>query len=66
MPNPQTPPAPMPDGGIVVKLSPRSVPDTVARLSDLVSEKGLKPFALIDHSGEAEAKSVSVQLGWGT
>jgi uncharacterized protein (DUF302 family) len=44
-----------PDGGVVTKLSSRSVADTVARLSALVTERGLKLFALIDHSGEAEA-----------
>jgi uncharacterized protein (DUF302 family) len=43
------------DAAIVTKLSPWSVADTVARLSALVAEKGLKLFALIDHSGEAEA-----------
>jgi len=43
------------DAAIVTKLSPRSVADTVARLSALVAEKGMKLFALIDHSGEAEA-----------
>ncbi|HLH14156.1 MAG TPA: DUF302 domain-containing protein [Solirubrobacteraceae bacterium] len=41
--------------GLVTKLSPRSVPDTVARLSELVRAKGLKLFAVIDHSGEARA-----------
>jgi uncharacterized protein (DUF302 family) len=43
------------DAAIVTKLSPRSVADTVERLSALVAEKGLKLFALVDHSGEAEA-----------
>lgn len=43
------------DAAIVTKLSPRSVADTVARLSALVAEKGMKLFAVIDHSGEAEA-----------
>ncbi len=43
------------DNAIVTKLSPVSVADTVARLSALVNEKGMKLFALIDHSGEAEA-----------
>ena len=38
---------------VVTKSSPRSVPDTVARLSDLIAERGLKEFAVIDHSGEA-------------
>jgi uncharacterized protein (DUF302 family) len=38
---------------VVTKLSPRSVEATVATLSGLVSEKGMKLFAVIDHSGEA-------------
>jgi uncharacterized protein (DUF302 family) len=42
----------MPDW-IVTKLSPRSVADTVARLSQIVEAKGLELFAVIDHSGEA-------------
>ncbi|HUA46052.1 MAG TPA: DUF302 domain-containing protein [Solirubrobacteraceae bacterium] len=40
---------------VVTKLSPWSVTDTVARLSAIVAAKGLKVFAVIDHSGEAEA-----------
>lgn len=40
---------------VVTKLSPWSVTDTVARLSAVVAAKGLKLFAVIDHSGEAEA-----------
>jgi uncharacterized protein (DUF302 family) len=38
---------------IITKSSPRSVPDTVARLSEVVAAKGLKLFTVIDHSGEA-------------
>jgi uncharacterized protein (DUF302 family) len=57
---PQTPASEQLDGAIVTKLSPRSVTDTVARLSSLVAEKGMKLFAVIDHSGEAEA--VGLQL----
>jgi uncharacterized protein (DUF302 family) len=49
------------DAGIVTKLSPRSVPDTVARLEELVAAKGLKLFAVIDHSGEAEANGLSLR-----
>jgi len=37
----------------VTKLSPRSVEETVAILSRLVTDKGMKLFAVIDHSGEA-------------
>jgi uncharacterized protein (DUF302 family) len=36
------------------KLSPYSVDETVTRLSEIVTAKGLKLFAVIDHSGEAE------------
>ena len=47
--------------GIVTKLSPRSVPDTVARLTDLLSGKELKLFAVIDHG--AGALSAGLELG---
>ncbi len=47
--------------GIVTKLSPWSVTDTVARLSAIVSAKGLKVFAVIDHSGEAEAVGLKLR-----
>jgi uncharacterized protein (DUF302 family) len=46
--------------GIVTKVSPCSVADTVARLHAVVASKNLKLFAVIDHSGEAEA--VGLQL----
>ena len=39
--------------GVVTKLSPRSVGETVAALTGLVTDKGMKLFAVIDHSGEA-------------
>jgi uncharacterized protein (DUF302 family) len=47
----------MPDAGegIVTKLSPWSVADTVSRLSAAVTGKGMKVFAVIDHAGEAGA-----------
>ena len=40
--------------GVVTKLSRASVADTVARLSSMIEAKGLKLFAVVDHSGEAE------------
>lgn len=40
--------------GVITKASPRSVPDTVSRLTEMVEAKGIKVFAVIDHSGEAE------------
>jgi uncharacterized protein (DUF302 family) len=54
-------PAPNATPGIVTKESPRSVADTVARLVDLVAERDLKLFAVIDHSGEAEAKGLELR-----
>jgi uncharacterized protein (DUF302 family) len=40
---------------IVTKVSPRSVDETVTRLSEIATARGLKVFAVIDHSGEAAA-----------
>ena len=50
----------MPDW-IVTKPSPRSVPETVQRMSELASAKGLKLFTVIDHSGEAAAKGLELR-----
>lgn len=47
--------------GVVTKLSSRSVEDTVAALQTLVSDKGLKVFAVIDHSGEASAVGMNLR-----
>jgi uncharacterized protein (DUF302 family) len=46
---------------IVSKLSPRSVPDTVARLTGMLSGKGLKLFATIDQSAEASAAGLTLR-----
>jgi uncharacterized protein (DUF302 family) len=46
--------------GVVTKVSPRSVADTVDRLVRLVHDKNMKVFAVIDHSGEA--KNVGLDL----
>lgn len=40
--------------GLITKASPRSVADTVSRFVEIVQAKGVKVFAVIDHSGEAE------------
>ena len=45
---------------VVTKGSPRSVPDTVARLTNMLAARGLKLFAVIDQS--AEASRVGMQL----
>ena len=38
---------------VTTKLSPRSVDETLSRLTTVVTTKGLKVFGLIDHGGEA-------------
>lgn len=47
--------------GIVVKTSPRPVPETVERLAGLVVQRGMKLFAVIDHSGEARASGLDLR-----
>ena len=44
----------------VTKLSPRSVADTVSRLIDMIAERGMKLFAVIDQS--AEARQAGLEL----
>jgi uncharacterized protein (DUF302 family) len=40
--------------GIVSKPSKYSVPESLHRLETILTAKGIKVFALVDHSGEAE------------
>jgi len=40
--------------GVVTKACPRPVADAVNRLRQIIDEKGLVLFAVIDHSGEAK------------
>jgi uncharacterized protein (DUF302 family) len=47
--------------GVTTKLSPRSVQDTVDRLSTIVTSKGLKVFTVVDHSGAAEANGLELR-----
>jgi uncharacterized protein (DUF302 family) len=47
--------------GVTTKLSPRSVEDTVERLSAIATAKGLNVFAVIDHSGAAEANGLALR-----
>jgi uncharacterized protein (DUF302 family) len=47
--------------GIVTKESAGSVADAVARLTELVREKRLKLFAVIDHSGEARGAGLELR-----
>ncbi len=46
---------------VTTKLSPRSVTDTVERLSATVTAKGMKVFAVIDHGGEAESNGLHLR-----
>src|ERR1700683_1329776 len=45
---------PNPENGMVTIPSRQSVDQTVQKLEALLQAKGVKLFALIDHSGEAE------------
>jgi uncharacterized protein (DUF302 family) len=47
--------------GIVTKLSPHPVPDTVSKFTDMISAKGLKLFAVIDQSAEARQVGLSLR-----
>lgn len=51
------------DGGesVVTKVSPWSVADTVSRLSAVAAARGMKVFAVIDHSGEAAASGLELR-----
>jgi uncharacterized protein (DUF302 family) len=46
---------------VVTKETARSVADTVRLLSDTVVAKGMKVFAVIDHSGEAAAHGLTLR-----
>jgi uncharacterized protein (DUF302 family) len=48
------------EGDVTTKVSQRSVADTVARLAELVTAKGMKLFAVIDQA--AEARRVGLEL----
>jgi uncharacterized protein (DUF302 family) len=47
--------------GVVTKNCPRSVVDTVEFLSELVTAKGMKVFAVIDHAAEARAHGLELR-----
>jgi uncharacterized protein (DUF302 family) len=40
-------------GGITTKVSPRSVPETRTRLTEILAEKGMQVFAVIDQQAAA-------------
>jgi uncharacterized protein (DUF302 family) len=45
---------------IITKVSPRSVGDTVSRLTGILSDRGIKVFAMIDQT--AEARQAGLEL----
>jgi uncharacterized protein (DUF302 family) len=46
---------------IVTKLSPRSVPETVARITGILDARGVKVFAVIGQSAEAKAVGLTLR-----
>ena len=50
-----------PDSGIVSKLSRHSVEQTVEKLEQILRTNGVKLFALVDHSGEAESAGMHLR-----
>jgi uncharacterized protein (DUF302 family) len=46
---------------VVTKVSRRSFADTVSRLLELVEAKGMKVFAVIDHSSEARDNGLELR-----
>lgn len=44
-----------PENGIISKATSQTVNETVGKIKVLLNAKGIKLFAVIDHSGEAEA-----------
>src|ERR1700690_1771321 len=51
----------MTDNAVVTKISPRSVADTVARLTGLVAAKGMRVFAVIDQRAEASQAGLELR-----
>jgi uncharacterized protein (DUF302 family) len=47
--------------GLVHVPSPRSVPETLKKLRITIDARGLKVFALVDHSGEAEKAGLKMR-----
>ena len=46
--------------GLVTLKSAHSVDETIARIRGVLEAKGIKEFALIDHSGEAEKAGLTM------
>jgi uncharacterized protein (DUF302 family) len=46
---------------VVTKVSPRSVPDTVKRMTDILESKGVKLFDVIDQRAEARLAGLDLR-----
>jgi uncharacterized protein (DUF302 family) len=49
------------ENGLVHVASSHSVPETLKKLQTTIEARGLKIFALVDHSGEAEKAGLSMR-----
>jgi uncharacterized protein (DUF302 family) len=49
------------ENGLIHVASSRSVPDTLKNLQTTLEARGLKLFALVDHSGEAEKAGLKMR-----
>lgn len=49
------------ENGLIHVASSRSVPETLNRLQTTLDARGLKVFALVDHSGEAEKAGLKMR-----
>jgi uncharacterized protein (DUF302 family) len=50
-----------PEAGVVTKVSPRSFADTVKRLTDLLAEKNVKVFDVIDQRAAAREAGLDLR-----
>ena len=49
-----------PENGIISKPTNHTVDETVEKIKTLLQAKGVKLFAVVDHSGEAEAIGITM------
>ncbi len=50
-----------PGTGTITKTAPGTVAETVSKLTGLVGDRGMKIFAIIDHSGEAAQQGLDLR-----
>jgi uncharacterized protein (DUF302 family) len=61
MPDDNATTVPPSDAGIVSKTVPEPVDETVSKLVGLIEQRGVKVFAVVDHSGEAESHGLQLR-----